>query len=142
MNDKPLNAPEIALLTSLADILMPATKTLPAPHAAGSYDTLLQSAIAASGISAREVRDALDALPLRLDWETVRNFAASHPAAFETLALIVSGAYVMAPAVMDSLGFPADRRNPAGAFDAAEEYETGILEPVVNRGPVYRDPRK
>lgn len=141
MSKANLNAQQIARLVGLADILMPATGKLPAPGTLASYNGLLETAFIASGLTQTEVQEALDALPSELTWNSVTGFGTSHPAAFESLALLTSGAYVMAPEVLETLGYPDDRRNPAGPMDAADEYDTGILEPVINRGPFYRDPR-
>ena len=141
MSKANLSLPQIARLVDLADILMPATEKLPAPGTLASYTALLETAFVASGLTQDEVREALDALPSDVNWNTVTSFGTRHPAAFEILALLTSGAYVMAPEVLERLGYPDDRRNPAGPMDAADEYDTGILEPVISRGPCYRDPR-
>ncbi|MCB1378545.1 MAG: hypothetical protein KDK89_09300 [Alphaproteobacteria bacterium] len=141
MSKPNLSADQIVRLVDLADILMPATDKLPAPRQLNSYTALLELAFVASGLTRDEVQQALDVLPTHLDWNTVKGVGAGHPVAFETLALLTSGAYVMAPEVLEILGYPVDRRNPAGPMDAADEYEAGILEPVINRGTFYRDPR-
>lgn len=136
-----LSKSDIARLTALAGLLLPATEKLPAANAVAEFDALLAAALTASAIAPSEIGAALAALPEPLDWAGVRAFAGRNPAAFEALALIASGAYAMAPDVLNRLGFPADRRNPAGQMDAADEYETGILDPVLARGLVFRDPR-
>lgn len=141
MTDVTLDTKDLARLTALAEILVPGTDAMPAPGAIDGFEALLTSAIAACGLSQDEIRSALNAMPAKLDWETVRDYSARHSAHFENLAMIASGAYLMAPGVLERLGFPEDRRNPAGAMEAAEEYETGILEPVIKRGPCFRDPR-
>lgn len=142
MSRETLNAEEFDRLRRLANLLLPATAKLPAVGSVAGYDTLVATAIDAASVALGDVRSALAALPVHLDWPAMRRFAEAQPKHFENLALIASGSYVMSPEVLTRLGFPAERRNPAGAMDAADEYETGILDPVVNRGPVFRDPRK
>jgi hypothetical protein len=141
MTDVALDTKDLARLAALAEILIPGTDAMPAPRMIDGFEALLKSAVVACGLSKEEIQSALDKMPAKLDWETVRKYAAQDSAHFESLALIAGGAYLMAPAVLEKLGFPADRRNPAGAMEAADEYETGILEPVINRGPCFRDPR-
>ncbi len=68
-------------------------------------------------------------------------YAAADPARFDIAATIASGAYFMSPMVLERLGYPLERRHPAGVEEFAEEYETGILDPVIARGPRFRDPR-
>jgi hypothetical protein len=136
-----LSASELARIKEIADLLMPATADLPAAGNTKSFDGLINLAVKASAIPLDQIQEALAALPQRLDWKAIQDFASAKPMHFETLSVITSGAYVMSPEVLQHLGFPADRRNPAGQMDAADEYETGILDPVVNRGSVFRDPR-
>ena len=45
----------------------------------------------------------------------------------------------MAPAVLQKLGYPLSREHPAGMEDFLAEYETGVLDAVIGRGPRYRD---
>jgi hypothetical protein len=129
-------------LKALAAVLLPETAKLPSAAAIQSFDTLLSLAVKASAIPIADLRVAIGVLPDHLDLKSVEVFAATHPVHFENLSVITSGAYVMASEVLERLGFPADRRNPAGPMEAADEYETGILEPVINREPVFRDPRR
>jgi hypothetical protein len=131
-----------ARLAELTAVLIEPAKSLPAPAAIEGFADLIGVAARAAGVGEAEVAGAVAQLPAQLDAESVRRFSVDSPAAFETLSVICAGAYTMAPAVLESLGFPRDRQNPAGPMDAADEYETGILEPVVNSGRTFRDPRQ
>ena len=135
---------EIARLTELARVLIPATDRMPAADGVADFDALLRTAVKASAVTAAELRSALGALPATLDWDGTRAFAAAEPARFELLAQLVTGAYLMARPVLERLGFPleTDRRHPAGPEEFLEEYETGVLEPVITRGQRWRDPRR
>ena len=141
MTDSLLTDGDLERLAALAGILLPARGKMPAPHDIVTFRDLLAKTATASGLSRDEVQAAMATMPPRLEWESVQQFATEHPQHFENLALLASGAYVMAPLVLERLGFPEDRRNPAGPLDAADEYETGILEPVIRRGSCFRDPR-
>jgi hypothetical protein len=59
---------------------------------------------------------------------------------FSRFAFAVSGAYLMNPRVRDLLGLPGNAPKPNPAFpDEADHYlANGILNPVIERGPIYR----
>ncbi len=63
------------------------------------------------------------------------------PATFEGFAYFVSSAYLINPRVRKILGYPGDAPKPNPAFpDEAEFYlSDNILQPVIDRGPIYRD---
>ena len=141
MTDLTLSESDLAKLTRFASALIPATDKMPAASALEAYGALLQSAVKACGYAVGELRAALDRAAVCADLASAKAFAAADPAGFEIASTIVSGAYFMSPVVLDRLGYPAERRHPAGPEEFLEEYETGILEPVMARGPRFRDPR-
>lgn len=141
MTDAKLDTEDIAQLTDLARVLIPGTVRMPSVDAVGKFAELISSAVKAAGVTEPEMRELLEMLPPNIDWASARSLAAAQPAQFETLAQLVTGAYLMAPLVLERLGFPTERRFPAGPEEFADEYETGILDPVVARGPRFRDPR-
>ena len=65
---------------------------------------------------------------------------ATDRAAFDAFAFAVSGAYLMNPRVRQGLGLPgsAPEKNPAFPDEADAYLEDGILDPVIQRGPIYR----
>jgi hypothetical protein len=141
MTDLTLSEADLANLTRFATALIPATDRMPAASAIEGYDALLQSAVKACGYALEDMRAALDRAAVCGDLVSAKAFAAADPASFEIASTIVSGSYFMSPVVLDRLGYPAERRHPAGPEEFLEEYETGILEPVIARGPRFRDPR-
>lgn len=141
MSDITLEDGDIERLKGLADVLIPGTATLSAPSALSNFERLLRSAVKACGYPDVDLRSALDAIPPNADWDSTRAFATANQAGFDIVSVIVSGAYFMSPVVLGALGYPLERRHPAGPEEFADEYETGILDPVINRGPRFRDPR-
>ena len=43
----------------------------------------------------------------------------------------------MTPQIMELIGYPGQHRDAAGLEDAANELDTGILDPVLERGYIY-----
>lgn len=142
MSDPVINDADIEKLTRLAAVLIPATATMPTAPDVAEYTKLLQTAAKACAYSAAEFRSVLDAIPAQVDFASAKAWAAADRVQFDMASVIVSGAYYMAPAVLDRLGYPTERSHPAGTEEFADEYGTGVVDAVIARGPIWRDPRK
>ena len=57
---------------------------------------------------------------------------------FETLAVLVSGAYYMSPKIRKRIGYPGQPPNPILPDEADWDLRDGILDTVVERGAIYR----
>lgn len=140
MSTLSLDATDIAALTALATVLIPGTAEMPAVGNLKAFDRLLRSSVAACGYADEQLRAALDAVPACMNWETSKAFATAEPGHFQIVSVLASAAYYMAPEVLNQLKFPIDRQHPAADDEFAEEYLSGILDPVIARGKRYRDP--
>jgi len=67
----------------------------------------------------------------------LRSLHASDPGAFALLSTVVAGAYLMIPEVRELVGYPGQHRDRPDLEQAVEELTDGILDPVVERGPIY-----
>ena len=138
--DPPLTESERATLRNVADALIPATDVDPLPSSLPEFDSWLDRAVSARAEHAAQLRARVAALadvsPTEL-WPTLRQLDAEDPSSFQILSAVVAGAYLMHPTVMEIIGYPGQRRNPAPFDRAAEELSTGILDPVIERGPIY-----
>lgn len=133
---------DLSKLESLARVLIPGTEKMPPVDRIAGFQDLLARAVKAAALTEAEVGAVLDAIPEKLDWETAKALSKAKTALFETAATLASGAYLLAPEVLAALRFPTERRFPAGPMDFADEYETGIVEPVIAHGQRWVDPRK
>ena len=72
--------------------------------------------------------------------EQLELLSAQDGATFAAFALAVCGGYFMNREVCELLGLPGSspRRNPARPDEAARYLEGGLLDPVVERGSIYR----
>jgi hypothetical protein len=55
---------------------------------------------------------------------------------FNPLSSIVAGAYFMTPQIKALIGYPGQQRDPARVDEAANEID-GLIDPVIERGPIY-----
>jgi hypothetical protein len=130
---------EIAGLRAVAAVLLPGDGTAPPAVALPDLDANLTRALAAVGREAPVVLRAVTGLPDPLDWDTLRDWSAANAEQFEALATVVAGAYFMAPEALDAIGYPHGPRRRAPHDQAVEELGSGLLDPVLDRGPTVRE---
>ena len=130
---------ERSALLAIADVLIAPSAGLPGPSASPNYERWLDRALAAR----RDVFEEVVAGAVALHGEpdlgaALRKLADSDSARFQQLSTVLAGAYLMIPAVRRELGYPGQERKHPAFDEAAEEIMDGILDPVVERGAVYR----
>ncbi|MDQ1105456.1 hypothetical protein [Nocardioides zeae] len=119
----------------LADVLIPATGSLPTATGAGTQDGLIDDALSYRPDLAEAFTRALE---LTVDTEAtvaVELLASSHPEEFFALTLLTTGAYYLSPTVRETLKY--HQGTPRPVHDDVETY-VDMLESVVERGPLYR----
>ncbi len=132
-------AEHVALLR-IADTLIPEFGPNPKASDANEFGAYLQLALAARADVFDAVLKAVNELADVGDHEmhdALKNMWATDKFTFDPLSSIIAGAYFMTPQVKDLIGYPGQHRDPAGLEDAANELETGILDPVLERGFIY-----
>jgi hypothetical protein len=140
---RPLTDAERATLLAAADALIPAGPGVPSAAAAPGYTAWLDRALAARTdafdgivVAAGRLHDVHG--PELLD--ALRRMSTEEPDAFHGLSAVLAGAYLMIPEVRAAIGYPGQIRHPAAFDAAADEIMSGILDPVIERGPIYVDP--
>ncbi len=131
---------ENTALLRIADTLIPESGPNPKASDASEFGAYLQLALAARADVFDAVLKAVQELAGVADedlYGALKQMSADDKFTFDPLSSIVAGAYFMTPQVKDLIGYPGQRRDPAGLEDAANELGTGILEPVLERGFIY-----
>lgn len=129
---------ELDTLLRIADTLIPASGENPAASQATDFGRYLDLALAARADVFDLVVGAIDQLRGVGDMRAaLKQMWAEDKATFDPLSSILAGAYFMTPQVKALIGQPGPHRDPAGFEDAANELETGILDPVLERGSIY-----
>lgn len=146
-----LTAAQRAVLDAVGDLLVPGTPGSegadgdPSFTRAPGIDGWLQRSLAARAEQFDALTAVLDGLAPADDGLDGR-LRALHAAAseedgrFVLLSSVVAGAYLLAPEIRQAIGYPGQRRDPAGIEEAADELSDGILDPVIDRGPIWVDP--
>lgn len=125
-------------LGELADALIAGGAGMPSASQADAHRTWMDRALAARPDLALVVIEVASSEgPAKQSLDDLRQ---RDRARFDAFAFAVSGAYLINPRVRKLLGFPGPIPAKAPAFpDEAESYlEDGILDVVLNRGPIYR----
>jgi hypothetical protein len=123
-------------LRAFADALIPAAHGMPAASAVGIAEGQLERVLAARPDLLEPLQRALpDADPNDAE-RSLAAIQAADPPAHDALVLAVVGGYYTHPRVRQLLGY--DGQVPVGLQpELAPGYE-GLIEPVLERGPVYR----
>jgi hypothetical protein len=131
---------EQATLLRIADTLIPAAGPNPKASDAEQFVPYLHLALAARADVFDAVLKAVTQLAGVADdamYGELKTMSAQDKFTFDPLSSIIAGAYFMTPQVKELIGYPGQHRDPAGLEDAANELDTGILEPVLERGYIY-----
>jgi hypothetical protein len=125
-----------AVLTGLADVLIPAGDGMPSASAAGVAEEGLNQVLAAVPSLEASLADVLARATGREAAEVVVSLARTDPAAYGILTEVVTAAYVMNLDVRKAVGYTGQGPSP---LDPRVDYmEDGLLESVIKRGPIYR----
>jgi hypothetical protein len=138
---RPLTASEREALVGVADALC-AGGRLPAPSETAGYAEWLDRALVARADAFEEVVGAatgLAGLGLEERRAALARMDARERPRFHALSSVVAGAWLLVPEIAVALGYPGQVAAPAAFDEAATQLETGILDPVIERGPFYRE---
>jgi hypothetical protein len=137
---KPALSEELrARLAALADELVPEAEGMPAASAVDVGGRQLDRVVAARPdlvepltrglLRAERVEDVIG-------W--MENLGAQDPEAHDAIAATVVGGYYMHPEVKARLGYPGQVGREVSVGGFPEYVSEGLLERVVERGPIYR----
>jgi hypothetical protein len=127
-----VTAEERAAFARLADELLPATGDLPAPSSLGVEAKWLDRALATRPDLEADLARAL------ASGSTARALHADDPAAFFALGLMATGAYFLHPRVRRLISYPGQKPDPAADDESDYWLRDGLLDPVIERGPIWR----
>lgn len=129
-----------ARLARLAEELIPEGEGMPSAGAedvAGTQlDMVLQVRPDLSGPLARALASEVDS-PADT-W--LQGLERRDPEAHEAVVLAILGGYYLHPAMRERLGYPGQKGEELKTDEYLDYVTEGLLDPVIERGPIYRDP--
>ena len=127
-----------ATFRALADVLIPAAEGMPAASEVGVHESVLDRILALRPDLSERLLRGLRAAAGQAPQETARRLNAEDPDALSAIGLAAAAAYYMQPRVRELIGYPGQENRP-GNPDATPEYvANGMLQQVIDRGPIYR----
>lgn len=127
------------VFAGLADVLIPNAEGMPSASEVNVHGELLDHILGLRpdlrenfmrGVSAASGRDPTEAL---------NDMNKSDTAALSAIGLVASAGYYMTPEVRRLIGYPGQESRPDPNPDAVPEYVTnGMLQKVIDRGPIFR----
>lgn len=125
-------------LARLADALIPSADGMPAASEVSVHGKWLDRVLAARPDIAEDLLRVLsesNTLDPNAEIERIRT---QDPAGYAALLLTVAGAYYMHPKVRKLIGYPGQKANLPFPDEAEWYLRDGLLDPVVARGPIFR----
>lgn len=133
-----LTSAERAAFARIADYLIPEGEGMPSASAVGVPDQLLDHVMAVrpdlTEALLRGLRNAGD-LPGEAAARMINEQDAE---AFHAISLAASGGYYMSPVVRQAIGYPGQESRPFDPDKTTDYIDDGLLQPVIDRGPIYR----
>jgi hypothetical protein len=129
---------ERATFRAIADVLIPAAEGMPAASEVDVHGDALDRILGLRPDLAerffRGVRSAVG--------EDARTAAerlnARDPEALSAIGLVASAAYYMQPRVRELIGYPGQEKRPGDPDETPEYVANGMLQQVLDRGPIYK----
>ncbi|WP_420431051.1 hypothetical protein [Candidatus Poriferisocius sp.] len=131
---------DLGRLEQLADIMLPAAHGMPSASEVGAVGSYLDEVLGWRG----DLREPLVRAVAALDSAsfTIDRLAAylqEDEEAYVALTTAVAACYYLCPVVRDRIGYPGQVAKTYDPFAYTEWVADGLLDPVVERGPIWRE---
>lgn len=128
-----------ATFAAIADILIPNAEGMPAASEVDAHGAMLDHVLGLRPDLRDDLLRGLDKAAGREAAEAANDLNMTDPAALSAIGLAASAGYYMTPRVRELIGYPGQQSRPEADPDATPEYvANGMLQQVIDRGPVYR----
>ncbi len=138
MIDQILTNLEHETFATLADVLIPAAESMPSFSDLGAHKTHVERVLTLRPELQADLRRALAKVNASLPNEALEKLNMGDPQAFGTLGLVASSAYYLDTEVRDLLGYPGQISRPASPEEEHDYLIDDLLQPVIDRGAIYR----
>jgi hypothetical protein len=130
---------DVDRLEQLADIMLPAGHGMPSASEVRAVDSYLDEVLGWRDDLRQPLVEALAALdPATFTVDRLSAFLAEDEDAYTALTTVVAACYYLSPVVRDRIGYPGQVAKTYDPFAYTEWVAEGLLDPVVERGPIWR----
>ena len=130
-----------SLYARLADYLIPEYDGKPAASSVGVHLEMLDEVMRIRPDLEQDFRRAVAACEGRDLSAELNGLARDDASAFGALTTVTTGAYMMTDEARAAVGYPGQDSAPYDAHETPEYVTNGMLQRVIDRGPIYRDTR-
>lgn len=131
---------DVERLKQLADIMLPAAHGMPSASEVGAVSSHLREVLGWRDDLCQPLVEALTALdPATFTVERLSAFLSENENAYTALTKVVAACYYLSPVVRDRIGYPGQVAKTYDPFAYTEWVAEGLLDPVVERGPIWRE---
>ena len=130
----------VARLEELADVMLPAAHGMPSASEAGAVDSYLDQVLGWRDDLRLPLVRAVTALdPASFTVEALAAYHEEDEDAYVALTTVVAACYYLSPVVRDRIGYPGQVAKSYDPFAYTEWVAEGLLDPVVERGAIWRE---
>ena len=127
-----------ARLARIADVLVPAYEEMPAASSVGIAGDLLDKALRARPDLVTQCRRAVTTCADPPSPQALEELAEADPDGFSALMVLVLGGYYMSAEVRKLLHYAGQEALRIDIGELPAYIEEGLLDEVIDRGPIYR----
>lgn len=139
--ESPLTPQQAEGIGRIADAMLPASGSMPSAGEARAVETRLGGVLESRPDLLEDLIRALDALDA--ETFTLDDLPRLHQvdeAAYVALTTVVAACYYQSPVVRERIGYPGQVAKTYDPYAYVEWVGEGLLDPVIARGPIWRDP--
>lgn len=127
-----------ATLNAVGDELIPRSDTMPSASDVDVGGELIDLVLRSRDDLADQLATLLDELSDAPPRDALAELGCRTPERLGLIRFIVAGAYLMDQRVCDLIGYSGQEPRQVDPYDYVALVESGLLDPVVARGPIYR----
>lgn len=128
-----------AVLAELADEMIPAGAGLPSAREVGIASDLLDEVLRVRPELGEPLAAALASVADTTPGDRLAALQRD-PGAIDVVGLVMAGGYLMSPTVAEALRYPWQEAKQVRPDDVYQAVDDGLLDNVIERGPIYRLP--
>lgn len=133
-----LSEQDRATFAALADVLIPEAEGMPSASQAGVHLETLDRILALRPDLVEPFLRGIRAAAGQGAQAAANTLNQQDPAALTAIGLAASAGYYMQPQVRQLIGYPGQESRPGNPDETPEYVANGMLQQVIDRGPIFR----
>ncbi len=122
---------------AIADVLIPEAEGMPSATQVGVHEDLLDRILGLRPDLREDFIRGIKSVVGEKPHAAAERLNKEDPAALGTIGLIASAGYYITPQVRELIGYPGQENRPADPDEDPEYVTNGMLQVVIDRGPIY-----